>query len=132
MAIRLLYEARPYAVGRLLIAEGKPGVTRARALSVALAPSGARAAGQVQGRFDNPSTIVAHALAWERTLTARRVSYAVAGAWCCGMMPTMLNVDQSCRSQVRTPKWGNAASESLVSTIVTLDPETAISYESVW
>jgi hypothetical protein len=62
MAIRLLYEARPYAVGRLLIAEGKPGVTRPRALSVALAPSGARAAGEVcQGRFHkNPSTIVAH------------------------------------------------------------------------
>jgi hypothetical protein len=56
--------------------------------------------------------------------------YAVAGAWCCGMMPTMLNVDP-CISQVRTPKWGDAASESLVSTIMKLDPETAISYEGV-
>jgi len=84
-----------------------------------------------QGRFDNPSTIVAQALAWERKLTARRVSYAVAGAWWCGMIPTMLKVEPLLRSQVKTPKLGDAASERWVSTILTLDPETVISYVSV-
>jgi hypothetical protein len=57
--------------------------------------------------------------------------YAVAAAWCCGMMPTMLNVDPLCISQVRTPKWGDAASESLVSTIMMLDPDCTISCEGV-
>ena len=52
-------------------------------------------------------------------------------AWWCGMIPTMLKVEPLLRSQVKTPKWGDAASESLVSTIVTLDPEARTSNEGV-
>ena len=43
----------------------------------------------------------------------------------------MLNVDPLCKSQLTTPKFGDDASESFVSTTTTLDPETVISYDGV-